>query len=133
MKEKICPNCNKSMPFNSYFQKYYCDSCGHMEEKEDKLLIYVSHPYSAKEENKQKVEVIVRKLAKEHPKHTFLSPVHAVGFMYDDFDYETGLNMCLELLKRCDIMYVYGDWENSVGCKAEIKFAEENGILYKIF
>lgn len=97
------------------------------------MLIYVSHPYSAKEENKQKVEAIVRKLAKEHPEHTFLSPIHAVGFMYDDFDYETGLNMCLELLKRCDMMYVFGDWENSRGCKTEINYCKFLGIPYKIF
>lgn len=96
------------------------------------MLIYISHIFQNKEENKQKVEVIVRKLAKEYPEHTYLSPIHAVGFMYDDFDYDTGLNMCLEVLKRCDMMYVYGDWKNSRGCKAEIKFCEENGIPYKI-
>ena len=32
--QKICPNCNKLMFSNSYFQKYYCDNCGHMEEKD---------------------------------------------------------------------------------------------------
>lgn len=96
------------------------------------MLTYISHPYGGKEENKQEVEEIVRQLAKEHPEHTFLSPIHAVGFMYNDFDYDTGLNMCLELLKRCDMMYVYGDWQNSVGCKAEIEFCEDNGIAYKI-
>ena len=95
-------------------------------------LIYISHPYQMKEENKQKVEEIVRKLAKKHPENTYLSPIHAVGFMYDDFDYDTGLNMCLEILKRCDIMYVYGDWEDSRGCKAEIEFCKDNGIPYKI-
>lgn len=96
------------------------------------MLIYVSHPFSNIQENKQKVEDIVRKLAKKHLENIFISPVHCFGFMYNDFDYDTGLNMCLELLKRCDIMYVYGDWENSKGCKAEIKFCEENGIPYKI-
>jgi hypothetical protein len=41
--------------------------------------------------------------------------------------------MCLELLKKCDIMYVYGDYQNSRGCKAEIEFCKDNGIPHKIF
>ena len=98
--------------------------------KENPKLIYVSHPYSAIEENKLKVEAIVRKLAKEHPEHTYLSGIHPFYFMYDEVDYETGINMCLEVLKRCDMMYVYGDWKNSRGCKTEIEFCEDNGIPY---
>lgn len=97
------------------------------------MLIYVSHIYQNKEENKQAVEEIIKQLAKEHPEHTYCSPIHTFGFMYNDFDYDTGLNMCLELLKRCDMMYVYGDYQNSVGCKAEIRFCKENGIPYVIF
>lgn len=97
------------------------------------MLIYISHPYQNKESNKLAIENIVRQLAKEHPEHTFLSPVHAVGFMYNDFDYETGLSMCLQLLSKCNYMYVFGNWQNSRGCKAEIQFCEEFGIEYKIF
>ena len=126
------PHCK----FEGICDIFDCEDSKHIDErpyfKEKPKLIYISHPYSAKQENKLKIEAIVRKLAKEHPEHTFLSPIHAVGFMYDDFDYQTGLNMCLEVLKRCDMMYVYGDWKNSRGCKAEIKFCEENGIPYKI-
>lgn len=117
-----------------------CTKCGQVKPLKDRphfkqapKLIYISHPYSAKEENKLKVESIVRKLAKEHPEHTYISPIHTFGFTYNDFDYETGLNMCLELLRRCDMMYVFGDYQNSKGCKEEIKFCEDNGIEYKIF
>ena len=97
------------------------------------MLIYVSHPYQMKEENKLSAENIVRKLHFKNPEHTYLSGLHPFYFMYDEVDYETGINMCLEVLKRCDMMYVYGDWKNSRGCKAEIKFCEEYGIPYVIF
>ena len=71
------------------------------------MNIYISHPYSAKEENKLKVEHIIENLVKEHPEHTYISPIHTFCFMYDKVDYETGINMCLELLKLCDMMYGY--------------------------
>lgn len=94
------------------------------------MNIYISHPFGNKEENKLKVEHIIENLVNEHPEHTYISPIHTFCFLYDKVNYETGINMCLELLKLCDMMYVYGDWQNSRGCKEEIKFCEENGIPY---
>lgn len=40
--------------------------------------------------------------------------------------------LCLDLLDRCDSMLVFGDWEHSRGCKAEVKYAKEYGIPYQI-
>ena len=34
----------------------------------------------------------------------------------------------LELLSRCDAVYLAPDWEKSEGARAEIKFAKENNI-----
>lgn len=96
------------------------------------MLIYVSHPYGGKEENKQAVEDIIRKLAVDNPQHTYISPIHCFGFMYNDVSYESGLDMCLNLLNKCDKMVVCGDWESSKGCTAEVLFAESNMITYEI-
>lgn len=96
------------------------------------MLIYISHPYGGQAENKKKVEEIIRGLATSHPEHTYISPIHCFGFMYHDFDYETGLEMCLNLLKACDKMCVFGDWKNSRGCTAEVLFAEMHMIPYEI-
>jgi hypothetical protein len=96
------------------------------------MIIYVSHPYGGIEENKQKVEAIVRSLAKENPQHIYISPIHCFGFMYTDTDYETGLDMCLKLLDKCDKMLVFGDWKSSRGCNAEILYADVNFIPYEI-
>ncbi len=34
----------------------------------------------------------------------------------------------LELLRRCDAIYMLGGWENSEGAKAELKLAEKLGL-----
>lgn len=86
-----------------------------------------------KEENKLSAENIVRKLHFENPENTYLSGINPFYFLYDEVDYETGINMCLEVLRRCDMMYVFGDWENSKGCKTEINYCKFLGIPYKIF
>jgi hypothetical protein len=95
-------------------------------------MIYISHPYGGKEENKAKIEDIIKRLSDRYNGEVFISPVHSFGFMYDCFEYERGLQMCLDLLDRCDSMLVFGDWEHSRGCKAEVKYAKECGIPYQI-
>mgnify|MGYP003815896033 FL=1 len=95
-------------------------------------MIYISHPYGNQPENKQKVEEIIRELVLSHPEHTYISPIHCFGFMYHDFDYETGLEMCLNLLEKCDKMLVFGDWKSSRGCTAEVLYCEMHMIPYEI-
>lgn len=96
------------------------------------MLIYISHPYGGKQENKQKVEEIINKLVQTNPENTYISPIHCFGFMYDAISYEQGLEMCLNLLERCDKMMVFGNWKNSRGCTAEVLFAEMHMIPYEI-
>lgn len=88
------------------------------------MLIYISHAYSAKEENKIEVEQIVRRLVKDHPQHTFISPIHCFGYMYNDVKYDVGMKMCIDLLAACDVMWVYG--EQSKGVLAEIEWCIDN-------
>ena len=97
-----------------------------------KINVYISHKFGGKEENKLEVERILRQLVEKYPRNTFVSPIHCFGYMYDFVDYESGMQMCLDLLDACDYMIVYGDWENSKGCKREIRYAEDNQIPYEI-
>lgn len=96
------------------------------------MLVYISHPYGGKEENKQKVEEIVSNLVKQNSGITYISPIHALDYLYHDVSYEAGLEMCLNLLEKCDKMLVFGDWKNSRGCTAEVLFAEMHVISYEI-
>ena len=96
-------------------------------------MIYISHPYGGKRENIGEIEEIVTGLLIEYPHITFVSPVHTFGFLYDKVDYDMGINYCLELLKNCDEMWVFGDYMCSKGCNIEIEYCKKHNIPYKIF
>ena len=94
------------------------------------MMIYISHPYGGEQANMRRIQRIVKRLALNDKANVYVSPVHCFGYMYDSVDYLHGLGMCIELLSRCDKMLVYGDWRNSVGCKAEIDYCKLRGIPY---
>ena len=96
------------------------------------MLIYISHAYAGKEENKTEVEDIIRTLVKEEPQHTYINPIACFGYLYNDVPYQQGLEMCLKLLSVCDKMYVTGEIEGSQGVKAEIRYCREHAIPYEI-
>ena len=94
--------------------------------------IYISHPFGGKEENKYKIEAIIRELVRDNPNNVYISPVHTFGYLYNDVSCEQGTAWCLGLLSICDIMWVFGDWEQSRGCNVEIDYCEVFGIRYEI-
>jgi hypothetical protein len=105
--------------------------------RDRKNLLYVSHPSGGLQENTLDIEKCIRALYKKHIIHNkfcLVSPVHCYGFMYNDnpeleYDYR-GLSYCTDLLMHCDSMIVIGDWENSTGCKEEIRLCNLYGIPY---
>jgi nucleoside 2-deoxyribosyltransferase len=94
--------------------------------------IYIAHPFGGKDENKQKVERIIKKLIKKHPDILFVSPIHCTGFYYHDVTYEKGMEYCFELLNMCDTLLLCGDWKKSTGCCMEYGYAFARGkdIMY---
>lgn len=102
-----------------------------MKKRKFKKIIYISHPYGGKENNKKEIEHIVNLLSALLPDYLFLSPVHAFGFQYDVLTYEDGLNKCLWLLDQSNEMWVYGNYWESKGCRAEIAYCEKKKIKCK--
>lgn len=96
-------------------------------------IVYISHPYGGKRENRRAVANLFRKLQEKYPNTLFLSPIHAFAPIYHTVPYEDGLNRCLWLLDQCTEMWVFGDYKNSVGCKAEIEYCRENYIPFQVF
>jgi hypothetical protein len=92
------------------------------------MLIYCSHKFGGSLENAKAAELKIKRLQLADPSNTYISPIHAFGFMYNDVPYETGLEMCLDLLSKCDKMVVLSDL--SRGVKAEIKYCIDNAIPY---
>lgn len=95
-------------------------------------MIYLSHPYGGDEANKAEIARIVLELAAKDKSNVYISPVHCFGYLYDKVAYLHGLGMCMELLACCDRMEVYGDWEHSTGCRAEIDYCKAHGIPYEV-
>lgn len=95
-------------------------------------IVYVSHPYSGNDNNADIVTDLIRALQDEFPTYLFLSPIHAFSHLYDYVSYQDGLNMCLWLLDNADEMWVFGNYENSVGCMAEIAYCQNHLIPYRI-
>lgn len=96
-------------------------------------VVYISHPQGGKVENEKIVGDLINSLREKFPNHLFVSPIHAFSFAYHTVpEYQIGLDMCLWLLDKCDEMWVFGDYENSVGCLAEIAYCQNNQVYYQI-
>jgi nucleoside 2-deoxyribosyltransferase len=85
--------------------------------------VYVAHPYGGEEENKQKVEEIIKQLIQNNPDTLYVSPIHCTGFYYHDVTYEKGMEYCFKLLDMCDRLLLCGDWKHSTGCCMEYGYA----------
>ncbi len=54
---------------------------------------------------------------------------HLNSFLMDEEDTdEMFLSGDLEILKRCDCIFMLANWQNSHGARAELRFARELGI-----
>ena len=93
--------------------------------------VYVAHPYGGKEENKQYVENIILALTKKYPNILFISPIHALGYLYTALDYDKGMEYCYSLLESCDELLLCEGWNESTGCSLEYNFATANDIPIK--
>ena len=54
---------------------------------------------------------------------------HLNSFLMDEEDTdEMFLSGDLEILKRCDCIFMLANWQNSHGARAELRFAREHGL-----
>lgn len=92
-------------------------------------LYYIAHPFTGDEYgNKYETEQIIKRLVKQHPDKTFISPIHTFGFLDGLISYEHSMDLCTSLLKRCDGLVLTGKWEESQGCGIERSIAYKEGI-----
>ena len=86
-----------------------------------KPLVYVAHPCGGlirknRKECRQIIKVLTKNLGE---KYVFISPILNFGHMYYDVDYICGIETCIDLLQRCNVLLLTGDWKNSKGCLCE--------------
>lgn len=96
-----------------------------------KVKVYFAHPFQGSKDNVTELERIVRSVVTKNNENCEIvpvSPLHALGFLWEDVSYEYGLELCLELLNDCDVLALCGDWKSSYGCNVEYEFAKRHGI-----
>jgi hypothetical protein len=86
------------------------------------MLFYCAHMYGGKEENKDLAEEKIKKLQLSDLNNTYISPIHCLGYIYNDVDCEAGTELCLDILSSCDELIVLS--EASEGVSREIELAK---------
>ena len=93
--------------------------------------VYIAHPLRGElTANVAKVTKICQRLSAEN-KIIPLSPIHAFGFLSPEGDQSLVMQYCCKLLALADELWVFGDWQKSEGCRAEVIYASENDIPIK--
>lgn len=93
-----------------------------------KELVYISHPYGGNINNYERIEEKVLEYVIDNNWALPISPVLMWGHLYHEIEYDTGMEMCLDLLSRCDRLHLCSGWQQSIGCMAEWAFALAKGM-----
>lgn len=91
------------------------------------VVAYMAHPYGGKAENIEKACDMAEKLADHHPRMAIINPLD--NFRYLAYFGERDiLAREKQVLERCDVLIMTGDWKTSPGCMGEFSFAYNHGI-----
>lgn len=105
------------------------------QEEQGMKLIYVAGKYSGKtyseiDDNIKKAEAVSIKLFRKG--WAVLTPhkntAHYEIYEDENLTYETWLNADLEMLKRCDAIFMMPGWDDSAGAQQEYQFALDNDM-----
>lgn len=109
-------------------EAYYCtDMMLRRIANREPVVAYMAHPYGGKAENIEKARTMAEKLATLHPYMSIINPLdnfrHLANFLEIDVLWREK-----QVLERCDVLIMTGDWKASSGCMAEFSFAYNRGI-----
>lgn len=97
------------------------------------VVAYMAHPYGGKAENIEKACDMAGRLAELHPHMAIINPLDNFRHLsyFGDLAY-SGERDILELekqvLERCDVLIMSGNWKTSPGCMGEFSFAFNHDI-----
>ena len=77
-------------------------------------IIYVSHPFGGDAANVTRARETCKDFAKQLPEALFVPALSVTCRPYDP--------------GHCDVVFMTGEWENSLGCQTEYEFATRQGI-----
>lgn len=109
-------------------ETYYCaDMMLRRIANREPVVAYMAHPYGGKAENIEKACDMAEKLADLHPRMAIINPLD--NFRYLAYSGERDiLGREKQVLERCDVLIMTGDWKTSHGCMGEFSFAYNHGI-----
>ena len=91
------------------------------------VVAYMAHPYGGKKVNIEKACDMAEKLADLHPRMAIINPLD--NFRYLAYFGERDiLAREKQVLERCDVLIMTGDWKASPGCMGEFSFAYNHDI-----
>lgn len=91
------------------------------------VVAYMAHPYGGKEVNLYKARDMAKKLADLHPYMAIINPLDNFRYLAN-FGERDILGREKQLLERCDVLIMTGDWKASPGCMGEASFAYAHDI-----
>lgn len=91
------------------------------------VVAYMAHPYGGKAENIEKACDMAEKLADLHPYMAIINPLDNFRYLAN-FGERDILEREKQVLERCDVLIMTGDWKASPGCMGEFSFAYNHDI-----
>lgn len=91
------------------------------------VVAYMAHPYGGKVENIEKACVMAERFAVLHPHMAIINPLDNFRYLAH-FAERDILEREKQVLERCDVLIMTGDWKASPGCMGEASFAYNRGI-----
>ena len=107
---------------------YYCtDMMLRRIANREPVVAYMAHPYGGKAENIEKACNMAERIAGRHPRMSIINPLD--NFRYLEYFGERDiLEREKQVLERCDVLIMTGDWKKSPGCMGEFSFAYNRDI-----
>lgn len=91
--------------------------------------IFISGKITGTDNYKLRFKKCEDKLIYRNPEALIVNPAKISNIIGEDFPYSTYIDLCLTMLKECDMIYMMLDWEKSTGAQIEHKFAKEHSIF----
>ena len=96
-------------------------------------LVYLAHPYGGNVTNVYKSKILANYL-NYNKIYPGVNIFNAVAYFFEYAQLKTEVEimaMCIDMLGRCDELWLAPGWEDSPGCKAEIEHATKLGMRVK--
>lgn len=90
------------------------------------VVAYMAHPYGGLD-NLFKARCMAKKLADLHPHMAIINPLDNFRYL-EDYEEMSFLERDKQVLERCDVLIMTGDWKKSPGCMGEFSFAYNHDI-----